>query len=305
MRSADWRVSAVPELRSILIDEKLEGPVQTRLLFESRMGASGMGARQLEILQDTAFRERVFASCVAAGQMYWVSADMAALALDAASDLPGFTPVLDLPSPNGFMVLEKPLPALKTQLLGSDGQITDAELPIDAIAWVTHGIGMKIDSYCRADRISADRMQPVFFEPVRYYHNTATVFHDFSDPSLEDDVLRMTGFLGAAGILMATPGVGARTTVSPKTKATRKDAKKGRSANVTVIDLHAPKHVATGDADESGRVYTHRWMVRGHWRNQAHGPNSSRRSVRWIPSYIKGPAGKPLKETERVWAWRR
>jgi hypothetical protein len=106
-------------------------------------------------------------------------------------------------------------------------------------------------------------------------------------------------------LLMASPGVADRSTLVPKTPAARKDAKRGRSANVTVISLHAPKHVATGDADESGRVYTHRWMVRGHWRNQPHGPNRSRRSVRWIPSYIKGPADKPLKETERVWAWRR
>ena len=72
-----------------------------------------------------------------------------------------------------------------------------------------------------------------------------------------------------------------------------------------MISLHAPKHVAIVDADDSGRVHTHRWMVRGHWRNQQHGPNRSRRSVRWIPSYIKGPPGKPLNETERVWAWRR
>lgn len=305
MRSADWRVSSVPELRSILIDEKMEAPIKTRQFLESMIGAHNFGARHREMLQDGALNERLFAAAVAAGEMYWVSSDMAALALDASSDVPGFTPLLDLPSPSGFMVLEKPLPALQTQILTPEGRPVDVGLEVDVIAWATQGIGMKIDSFCRADRVPGPRADQTFFEPVRFYQNRTTVFHDFSDPSLQPDVLRLTSFLAAAGILMATPGVSTRTTVSPRTKAARKDAKKGRSGSVTVIDLHAPKHVPTGDIDETGRVYTHRWVVRGHWRNQPHGPSRSQRSVRWIPSYIKGPAGKPLRKTERVWAWRR
>lgn len=94
-------------------------------------------------------------------------------------------------------------------------------------------------------------------------------------------------------LLKTSAGVAGRTTLAPKTPATRKDAKRAWSTNVTGIDLHVPKHVPTGDADDTGRTYTHRWMVRGHSRNQPHGPNRSKRSVRWMPSYIKGPAGTP------------
>ena len=37
---------------------------------------------------------------------------------------------------------------------------------------------------------------------------------------------------------------------------------------------------------ESGRVYTHRWIVRCHWRNQPHGKERSERRITWIRSYV-------------------
>lgn len=33
----------------------------------------------------------------------------------------------------------------------------------------------------------------------------------------------------------------------------------------------------------------HRYLVRGHWRNQAYGPNRSKRQLKWIAPYWKGP----------------
>lgn len=46
-------------------------------------------------------------------------------------------------------------------------------------------------------------------------------------------------------------------------------------------------HEAT--AEEGGRVYTCRWLVRGHWRHA--GPEGRT----WIRPYIKGPVGAPFK----------
>lgn len=282
MRSADWRVSAVPELRSILLAE----------IEELHTGAmSGSWAA-----------DRKKATAFGAGEMYWVSADMVGLALDAAGDVPGFHPATDLPAPNGFMVLEKSLPELPSWILDGDGKQIDVGLEVDLLTWATVGDQIRIESYCRADRFPDAQG---FLEPVWYHTGTADGLYEFDAPGAIASTVQLMSFFAAAALLMASPGVADKSTVVPKTKAARKDAKKGRSGNVTVIDLHAPKHVATGETDESGRVYTHRWMVRGHWRNQPHGPNRSRRSIRWIPSYIKGPAGMPLKETERVWAWRR
>ena len=74
---------------------------------------------------------------------------------------------------------------------------------------------------------------------------------------------------------------------------------------VTLIDLRALRQVDIDPVDESGRVYRHRWVVRGHWRQQAFGPDRSQRKPLFIAPYIKGPAGAPLLATEHVHVWRR
>lgn len=293
----------MPELRLILLAEKA-GIIPRTLRLADLNTSPDKEAVRAETLARIAY-ERSLTTTLAAAEMYWVSADMTALALEAAVDVPGFNPATDLPAPHGFMVLEQPLPALRTWVFDTDYRKQDVDLEVDLLTWTTIGTQIRIESFCRNEKVPNAIDNGNWFEPVWYHTGYADGLYEFDHPDAVEMTTRLMSFLAAAALLMASPGVADRKTFSPKTKAARKDAKKGRSANVTVIDLHAPKTVNTGDADESGRVFTHRWMVRGHWRNQPHGPNRSKRSVRWIPSYIKGPAGKPLRETERVWAWRR
>lgn len=71
--------------------------------------------------------------------------------------------------------------------------------------------------------------------------------------------------------------------------------------HVTVVQLRRresnQKHVG-----ETSVEWQHRWMVRGHWRNQPYG--EGRRDVRriWIHPFVKGPADKPLVQTQKVYA---
>lgn len=76
-------------------------------------------------------------------------------------------------------------------------------------------------------------------------------------------------------------------------------------AHVQVIDLRPMRHVPTEDTDQTGRRYTHQWVVRGHWRQQPVGPHHSQRRPTWVSSYLKGPQGAPLLTGDRVYAWRR
>jgi hypothetical protein len=46
--------------------------------------------------------------------------------------------------------------------------------------------------------------------------------------------------------------------------------------------------------DESGREWSHRWIVNGHWRNQPVGPGRKETKLIWIAPYEKGPKDKPL-----------
>jgi hypothetical protein len=71
--------------------------------------------------------------------------------LDAASDVPGFTPGTDLPAPHGIMVLERPLPALTTWIVTSDAQQAEVDLSVDVLSWTILEGMVFIESYCRGD----------------------------------------------------------------------------------------------------------------------------------------------------------
>ena len=66
-------------------------------------------------------------------------------------------------------------------------------------------------------------------------------------------------------------------------------------------NIHSPRGEGTGGG--SRREYSHRFIVRGFWRNQAYGKNHELRRRQWIPPFVKGPADKPLiaKDTVRIW----
>jgi hypothetical protein len=64
--------------------------------------------------------------------------------------------------------------------------------------------------------------------------------------------------------------------------------------------------VGEDDISHRGEVeWTHRWPVRGHWRNQPFGPGRSQRRRVWIPPYVKGPQDKPLVIKDTIWSLER
>ncbi len=74
---------------------------------------------------------------------------------------------------------------------------------------------------------------------------------------------------------------------------------------VTVTHYRRPAHQEQSDASQatsSGRVYSHRWPVIGHWRQVACGPGRTERRPRRIAPYIAGPADKPFVPKARIWA---
>lgn len=60
--------------------------------------------------------------------------------------------------------------------------------------------------------------------------------------------------------------------------------------------------VTEAPVDTAAREYRCSWVVRGHWRNQAHGPAHTERKLVFIHPYVADPAGKPLQERKRVFA---
>lgn len=79
----------------------------------------------------------------------------------------------------------------------------------------------------------------------------------------------------------------------------RKDFNRHVGQNLTsvrVVHLRkATQHTTDRVPGETEREYSHRFVVGGHWRNQACGVKHGDRRLTWVHPYIKGPDDKPLK----------
>lgn len=70
---------------------------------------------------------------------------------------------------------------------------------------------------------------------------------------------------------------------------------------VQVVQLRPhPRSEGGGDGTGEGREYKHRWIVSGHFRWQAHGPDRELRKLIYIEPYLKGPEGLPLLDPAKV-----
>ena len=67
-----------------------------------------------------------------------------------------------------------------------------------------------------------------------------------------------------------------------------------------VLQLSTGATVARSESGGSVE-WSHRWMVRGHWRLQPYGPKRALRKPTWIDPYVKGPEDKPLDVRPTVW----
>jgi hypothetical protein len=76
-------------------------------------------------------------------------------------------------------------------------------------------------------------------------------------------------------------------------------------ADSTGADNQSPDTIDGTGGDEKdagrGKVFHVRWVVRGHWRQQAVGPNHSEHKPVFIAPHVRGPQGAPLKTTVYQW----
>jgi hypothetical protein len=69
--------------------------------------------------------------------------------------------------------------------------------------------------------------------------------------------------------------------------------------DVTVIRLRRQSPHYHHDGESTPIEWDHRWIVRGHWRNQWH-PSTHTHRQRFIAPYVKGPEDKPLRVTPKA-----
>lgn len=264
--------------------------IRDRLARDARQALRGADASAYERILDEAWDA---ADALASAPIWWVSRDMAALAVEAARD--GGLPEVDVPSPTGLVVFEGGLPAEYRADFPARGH---GEVSIDAIQWRAHAAdGERLptgvlpytsDPGCVRDYDPGIPLAPFLFES-----------HGGLPP-------RWGMLLRAIWALSAQPRV-CRVSLPCPAPSDRLPARyEPEVRKVKMLVLRENLHGAGGGPGEGGdgrRGYSHRFIVRGFWRDQAYGPGHSLRRRQWIPPYVKGPADKPLivKETVRVW----
>jgi hypothetical protein len=214
-------------------------------------------------------------------ELFYVTEDMARLALAAARSLPDFELRReDLPSEFGLMYFALPL--------------SDSE-QVTCCTWGLHGAGVEVKFY-----------GPSGFTPP--YMTLQVV--DVAELGLGREIVTSLGHDGAqlwahtvrCAWLMMQQRVAAVTDQWPDRASARRLARSGQTARpVRVITLRQAEAHPGGESD---REYHHRWVVRGHWRKQWYA-SQNRNVPIWISPYVKGPEGAPLLSGEKVYAWTR
>lgn len=250
--------------------------------------------------------------------LFWITSDMARVALDASTDVPSVDLAATLPADSGIVLFESALPPLPfTEEVGpgSVRYLDFPQFPVDGLLWARSLTDIHISALVRRERFLAEFGEPptnsalgaVFTGASRSFPLEPMQLADQAEPEAQ----ALAAFLQTAFTLMATPTVAEVRDIDPRTGDARArtsvPASPCEPGDVRLIDLRPMRYVRFEDDDPAlgGRVYRHRWVVRGHWRQQAHGAKRALRRLVWVPSYIKGPEGAPLLEPDNVMVWRR
>lgn len=257
-----------------------------------------------------------------AGELYWVTSDMTALAVEAAHSLPEWTPAAAWPAPSGLVVWDSSRTAAVKAMVGLD--LPPPTVQACGSMWHAHAGQLWVTALSRVDAIDrALRTQATMTGTPK---PSATVPGSLpivpcatvepiptADPITTADVQgsgsALIGLLTATWLLMEQPTISTPRTLTPKGPAYHRAlAREEPIPRVRLVDLRTVKHPAAGENahdDAESRTYTRRWLVRGHWRQQPCGPRRSQRRPVWIAPHVKGPEGTPLVISEHVNVWRR
>lgn len=93
---------------------------------------------------------------------------------------------------------------------------------------------------------------------------------------------------------------GQRVTRAQRRRAWRMGLTAPTYGQINVVTLRRAHQRGAGDEPDEDFEYSHRFMVRGHWRHQWY-PSRGEHELLWIDPFIKGPENKPLIIKDRIW----
>lgn len=249
-----------------------------------------------------------------AAELYWVSPDMTAFALNASADLPEWAPLLATPARFGLLVWDGGMPSLpwtgspeRGFTVSPLGARRPPQVDVHGVVWGPDERGLVLYPLARSAELG-DLLTPRWAACDLFTFGAVVVPWDepLQVEHLRGDAAGFVAAVGATWLLMQQPTVVDGRPLHERDGTHAAGATPRPDRQVRIIDLRrAASAVRDGDDSSSGRSYKHRCVVSGHWRQQAVGPGRAQRRPTYVAPYVKGPAGAPMLDTERVNVWRR
>lgn len=302
---------------------KLSPRTLPRLRNDLAKEMKNYGARSLIKFtpKDRAYFGQIGTALEHSNEMWWASEDMSKLAWDVA--MSGTEPEdlsdKELPAPSGILWLNGGGGPVLTSKLLPDGEFletgnTETELmSVDAIIWYTPTLGIpgvelgkpRFMGLTASPGIVRDTAQwngilsPLDLESNEIeFHRTPTYVTYLQLKYLPRKMALIVMRLARE------ESVGESFSETVGKKSTKKKDQNRPIQTVTCASLRRRRYLSESEREAEAREYSHRWIVRGHMRNQPIGPRNTaggqERMRVWIAPYVKGPEGKPLVLKDRV-----
>ena len=271
--------------------------------------------------QEKAYFAEIGSQLESSNELWWVSGDMSELVWDVA--MSGTEPEdlseVELPSPAGIMWLNGGGgPVLAAKMLPDDEFLRTGSTPtelmsINAIIWYSPTVrvpGLEIGKprfmgLTASPKIARDTSQwnsilsPMDLESNEVeYHRIPTYVTYYSLKFLPRKVALI------AMRLAREESLSEKTSETVGGSSSRKKQKDRKIATVTCSSLRRHRYASEAEREAEAREFSHRWIVRGHMRNQPIGPRNAKGGQKhmrvWIAPYVKGPEDKPLVLKDRV-----
>ena len=270
-----------------------------------------------EMRHQTEWRNKIAAANLEHATTYWAAPDMTDLLEHAAGTFPAQPLAREhLPVPCGFLVLPQP----------STCNIEGRDLTVSVLAWTDiHWIVKAMGGKSPDTAIPGVVLTPFHNKPAGGVDGweatlpTGRLFWPFGSEWGERETEAERDPDETAAAIAISRLAATFWTLIDQEITTEEESRPDRAAarrlqrelpddpaTVRIITLRRTRNEgASGNDDEERGKYSHRFIVDGHWRNQAWGPNHSLRRHQWINAYTKGPDDKPLVVKDKVYAWRR
>lgn len=292
-----WSPTSLPQIRRQWCEVLGEGLDQLR----ERAATGDANAAQLGELIPQAEEDL---AGIARSTLFWVVRDMVDLATGAASSLPEWSPAAAIPQEYGLLCWAKPPAVFDWPVPGRNERL---KMPVDAMTWGIREGRVGVSCAFRTDRIAEQlgagwTRFPLLSHAVGVWNLEEPVSH-----RLDDGAVSPMSVLGTAWLLMDQSNVTTSRQIRRSTE--QSDLKTQPDADaVSIIELRRTRSGAASDTETANgnRKINKRFLVSGHWRQQACGPGRTLRKPRYINSFLKGPENAPLMDpSDRVYLWRR